>query len=304
MLQVQAQTQHNYIPLEQYLKETMSPKVPTQPDNFSLLAAISLLCSTSVHCLSSGQSDLQPLSELLAWVILLAMCRTAVWHNRPPGQQADDSHMEKKDTSAASTSLWAVSIALAVYCFSAADSTLLLFQPASIPLLIVAQYKTCHRSDRPLNAPTGSGSSNRHLSTFASLLTSSPFVSSAFVALFSIATQKSDWRFGESDAAGLIPLAALTVVFGTLEARRLQPAPLRLNRASRAQSALDVEDTVAPLASRIVPLMLVAKALQHVSFGSSAGEGVLSLVLGAVKALSWYMKFYVVCNVLGEKALQ
>lgn len=247
-------------------------------------AGTALLCNILTQRLSDRRPELQPLSETLCWIILPIVFKVAAAGKGAKHRQEKGDVIGwnvSKRLPASTLSLWVVALCLVIYWFSAAENALVAYIPALMPLLLVSQnHLIWHDADV-------SGTS---------LLGSQPFfylLNTAWggflVACFSILTLKSGWHVRASDALSLVPVAAMLVVYITVD-----PRPRISNRYYRLLPPFDFEDVSGSLSLRATFVLGIVLGLETLAFGVPVFSA-FTPVLALTKALSWYFTVQTVC---------
>lgn len=253
-------------------------------DHVTRSAGAALLCSILTQRLSDPRPELQTLSELLCWIILPVVFKVAAAGGRGKyrSEKADVIGWNTLKRLPASTlSLWVVTLCLVIYWFFAAEHALVAFIPALMPLLLVSQNHLIWReTDIPGASPTGFHAFFHLCNTVWGCV---------LVALFSILSLKSDWHIRVSDAPSLVPVAALLVVYITLD-----PRPRISNKYHRLLPPLDLEDALIPLSLRVTIVLLTVLGLETLAFGYPVLSA-YTPALALTKALSWYFTIQTVC---------
>lgn len=253
-------------------------------DHVTRSAGAALLCSILTQRLSDRRPELQTLSELLCWIILPVVFKVAAAGKRGKhrSEKADVIGWNTlKRLPAPTLSLWVVALCLVIYWFFAAEHALVAFLPALMPLLLVSQnHLIWHETDIPGASPTGFHAFFHLCNTVWGCV---------LVALFSILTLKSDWHIRVSDTPSLVPVAALLVVYISLDLR-----PRISNKYHRLLPPLDLEDALLPLSLRVTLVLLTVLGLETLAFGYPVLSA-YTPALALTKALSWYFTIQTVC---------
>ncbi|CZR51796.1 related to capsule-associated protein [Phialocephala subalpina] len=252
-------------------------------------ASAAVLCTILTQHLSSRQSEVY--SEMVCWVLLPFLFTTSKPSNVSTFTR-ETLHSNPRIHVAYSISLWIVAAGVATACCYKAEIgviglfvgfsqkmknwTLLTnyYQPILTPLLLIAEKHL--RSE--LQASKGLDS--WFFYPLANTIWGTALASS--VPIFIL----SEWDLLDFSLS-IILVASLLVVYVALIPKSIED--------SRFLPLIKVEDDIIPLSSRIVVILVLALSVQTVAFGFPRIGIISTLLLGFMKAFSWYCMIRTVC---------
>ncbi|KAH6605504.1 hypothetical protein Trco_004657 [Trichoderma cornu-damae] len=222
-------------------------------------AGAALLCSMLTQWLSARESEIY--SEILCWATLPVL----VTYQKPPRPESilgPVASGESKIPTPPRSSMWMVAGSVAIFSFFKTEIDAIRLLPALSPLLLAYQKYLGSISKPPVGL----------LSPIASTIWGTALVASLDIFIFSAGNI-------QESLFSVIPTAALLIVYAILFPR---------NGPSSLIPSINVEYAIRSLSIRIIILLSLLLGIDAISFGLIKTGVTTTVVVGLLKALSWY----------------
>ncbi|KAL6874790.1 glycosyltransferase family 90 protein [Trichoderma novae-zelandiae] len=224
-------------------------------------AGAALLFATLAQWLSSPESEMY--SEMVCWAVLPVLVRSL---NQPQPSKSLLRPVvagKARTTTSTAATVWGYAANVAVYTFFRTETGLIQILPALTPLLL-----TVKRS-------LGSSSGSKPAGLFTPLVNTywGPILAGSFCIL-----AFSNWSV-QAFLFCIIPTCFLFIVYTALLPRVSAYTHL---------PTISLENVIRPLSVRVVFLLLCLTGVDTILFGLTTTDLISTLLLGLLKASSWY----------------